>query len=157
MENTYRLSAWASWLLADPYHSDRGAHKWPDVCERGSDWCLAGKTKADWVNKDESGARSSVRKQLGLYPILYFGEAGHSVSWLGLPARVLSFLVICRTFSVSLFQRHVLHGLGLCLLISGWRSNICKSNIKPAAEVHLQEVQRRPVTLTGCPHTLKTV
>lgn len=100
MGNTYRPSVWASWLLADPYHSDRGAHKWPDVWERGSDWCLAGKTKADPENQDESRAGSSVRKRLGLYPIFYFGEAGHGVSWLWLPLRVLSFLVICRTFSV---------------------------------------------------------
>lgn len=155
MGNTYRR--WVSRLLADPYHSDRGAHKWPDVCERGSDWCLAGKTKADSVNKDESRARSSVKKRLGLFPIFYFGEAGHGILWLWLPVWVLSFLVIWRTCSVSLFQRLVLHGLCLCLVISIWRSNICKSYIEPAAEVHLQEVQRRPVTLTGCPGTLKTV
>lgn len=138
MGNTYRHSAWVSWLLTDPYHSDRGAHKWPDVWERGSDWCLAGKTKADSVNKDESRAGSSVR-------IFYFGEAGHGISCLfWLFAQPLVFLCSRDMFFMVLVY--------VSSSLAGGQTSA-----KATSNHLLQEVQRHPVTLTGCPQTLKTV
>lgn len=90
MGNTYRPSAWVSGLLADPYRSDRGAHKWPDVWERGSDWGLAGKTKAGSVNKDESRAGSSGRKRLGFNLLFWRGCWRHLVAVTSCPSVVFS-------------------------------------------------------------------